>query len=149
MFKMEGKKSEDYIDDCVNVPSPIIDSNFKIIFGNNPDITKSLLNSLLYPKDNNIIKVEYLTGELLQKITQFPEQVNLNSLDSIRADILCKCTLRNKFSDESQNNSEESNESEESLDEEDEKINLDEEQDFLNKKVEEENKKKNLIKKKN
>lgn len=149
LFKMEGKKSEDYIDDCINLPSPIIDSNFKLVFGNNPDITKSLLNSLLYPKDNNIIKVEYLTGELLQKITQFPEQVSLNSLDSIRADILCKCTLRNKFWDESQNNSEESNESEESLDEEDEKINLDEEQDFLSKKVEEENKIQNDMNKEN
>ena len=139
LFEMEGQKSQNYIDDYINVPSPIIDNNFKQVFGNNPDITRSLLNSLLYPKDNSIIKVEYLPSELPGKIAQYPEQQNLNSLDSIRVDILCKCTLGNEIPDESQKDSEEKNEPEENLDEEDEKLDLDEEEDFLNNKIEKEN----------
>ena len=139
LFEMEGQKSQNYIDDYINVPSPIIDNNFKQVFGNNPDITRSLLNSLLYPKDNSIIKVEYLPSELSGKIAQYPEQQNLNSLDSIRVDILCKCILRNEIPDESQKDSEEKNEPEENLDEEDEKLDLDEEEDFLNNKIEKEN----------
>jgi len=149
IFEMEGKKSQKYKDDSINIPSPIIDNNFKQVFGNNPDITKSLLNSLLYPKDNKIIKVEYLPGELPGEITQYPEQVSLNSLDSIRVDILCKCTLENKILEESQNDSEEENGSNENQDEEDEKLDLDEEIEFSNIKVEKEKTKQNDMNKEN
>ena len=93
VFKMEGKNKKTIYKNLVNIPSPIIDTNFKQVFAHNPEITKSLLNSLIYPNDNNIIKVEYLPGELSGKINQYPGEAKLYSFDSLRFDILCKCTL--------------------------------------------------------
>ena len=94
VFVMQGFNEDISRKNCINIPSPIIDNNFKQVFGNNPEITKSLLNSILYPNDNNIIKVEFLPEELPAEITKFPEEVKFNFLDSLRVNILCKCSFR-------------------------------------------------------
>lgn len=60
VFEMEGETTEKYKDDYIDMPSPINYNNFKQVFEYNPEITKSLLNSLLFPQDNNIIKIEYI-----------------------------------------------------------------------------------------
>ena len=103
LFKMENE--EDYKSESINIPSPIIDNNFKQVFRNNPEITKSLLNSLIYPVHNSIDEVIIISGELPGKINKYPEPANTYSQDSLRADILCKCILKDEIYDEEQNNS--------------------------------------------
>jgi len=140
VFEMAGETTEKYKDDYIDMPSPINYNNFKHVFEYNPEITKSLLNSLLYPKDNNIITVEYIPRKQPEKKTDFPEPLNLESLDSLRADILCKCTLKNEIKEESQSDSDKVNEANESQNEENEKLDLKNEmKDFLEKKEKEEN----------
>lgn len=91
-FKMED--NTEFLDKVyMNIPKPITDTNFKQVFGNNPEIAKSLLNSFLFPKTNKIKDIKYLSGELSGKIGVFPEPVNTNDFDSLRVDILCRCTL--------------------------------------------------------
>ena len=52
-FEMKGE-NDLLLDHYDKVPSPVIDNTFQKIFGQNNDITKSLLNSLLYPTKQEI-----------------------------------------------------------------------------------------------
>ena len=98
-FVMEGKKGGKLIKTyniVVKIASPIVDNNFKQVFGKKEKITRSLLNSLLYPVTNDIIEVEFLPLELPGKISEYPKKVKLYGLDSLRVDVLCKCKLKNE-----------------------------------------------------
>ena len=106
-YKFKMKKGKVLSQDSyINIPNPIIDNMFKQVFARNTEITKSLLNSFLYPKEENIIKVEFLPTEIPGHIELFPEPIKLNSLDSIRVDVLCKCTLRDDAQIEKENKTE-------------------------------------------
>ena len=91
--KQKNKKDikKDYF---ISIPNPTIDNNFKQIFGKNPKITRSLLNSFLFPKDKKIKSIEYISGEIPGEIAKYPENLKRYSLDSIRVDILCKCFIK-------------------------------------------------------
>ena len=104
IFRMN--KGKDLIENSyINIPNPIIDNSFKQIFGKNNEITKCLLNSILYPNEEKIEKVEFLTNDLPGRIPKYPEPLTLNSLDSIRVDVLCKCFLKNEeFEEEGKKN---------------------------------------------
>jgi len=131
-FKMKKGKALS-LDSYINIPNPIIDNMFKQVFAKNTEISKSLLNSFLYPKEESIIKVEFLPTEIPGHIEVFPEPIKLNSLDSIRVDVLCKCTLKddaqtekvnNKINDlESEEENKEDKANEEMEDEKNEEIN--------------------------
>ena len=85
----------------IYIPSPFVDNNFKAVFAYNAEIAESLINSLLFPLDNLIVTVEYLPSDLPRIIAQFPEEARLFGYDSLRANVLCKCTLkREKVNDE-------------------------------------------------
>ena len=102
-FKMEDETElTDKI--YMNIPKPITDTNFKQVFGQNPGIAQSLLNSFLFPKTKKIKDVEYLSGELSGKIGVFPEPVNTNDFDSLRVDILSRCILNEENSSEDNEN---------------------------------------------
>ena len=76
-FVMEGKKGGILIKTyniVVKIASPIVDNNFKQVFGKKEKITRSLLNSLLYPVTNDIIEVEFLPLELPGKISEYPKK---------------------------------------------------------------------------
>jgi len=109
-FQMEDKK--DLLDKiCINIPKPITEINFKQVFGKNPEIAISLLNSFLFPKTNKIKGIEYLSGELPRKIDAFPEIEYTNDFDLLRVDIFCRCTLEvencgEKNKEDSKDNSE-------------------------------------------
>ena len=77
----------------MNIPKPITDTNFKQVFGKNPEIAKSLINSFLFPKTKKIKRVEYLSGELPGRIGAYPEDVNNKDFELLRVDILCRCIL--------------------------------------------------------
>lgn len=86
-FKMD--QGIDYIDEdgYMEVTSPVIDNAFQKIFGQNEDITKDLINSIIYPKKERIKKITFLP-------TNYPGPVDAqNSTSSIRVDVLCKCDL--------------------------------------------------------
>lgn len=72
----------------IEVTSPVIDNTFQKIFGENETITKSLLNSLLYPKNERINKIDFLPTNRPGKIS------DKYSYGSIRTDVLCKCYLK-------------------------------------------------------
>ena len=87
IFKME---KDNYLVDkkgYFEVTNPVLDNAFQKIFGENENITKDLLNSIIYPKNNRIQKITLLptnyAGPLYAK----------HSLGSIRADVLCRCDL--------------------------------------------------------
>ena len=84
-FMNEGKNLID--NTYIEVTSPIIDNTFQKIFGENEQITKSLLNSLIYPEKERINKIEFLPTNRPGKIGE------KNSFYSIRTDVLCKCYL--------------------------------------------------------
>lgn len=85
-FKMsDGHNLIEY--SMIELPSPIYDNSFKNIFGNKKNITKSFLNSIMYPSDKRIIDVTFLPTNLPGDITQ------LYSEGSIIADVLCKCIV--------------------------------------------------------
>lgn len=100
VFKLEGNKKDLKDKELIRIPSPIIDYNFKAVLANHPEITESMLNSIFYPNNNLIIKVEYLPTDLQGNIPQYPENSKLYGLDSLRADILCKCTLKKEVKEE-------------------------------------------------
>ena len=77
----------------MNIPRPITDTNFKQVFGKNPEIAKSLINSSLFPKTKKIKSIKYLSGELPGRIGAYPEDVNTKDFDLLRVDILCRCIL--------------------------------------------------------
>ena len=88
-FKIKGRKDL-LLDHYDEVPSPAIDNIFQKIFGQNNDITKSLLNSLLYLTKYEIETVEFI-------LTNFLGPIDLEkSLYSLRTDVVCQCTLKNK-----------------------------------------------------
>lgn len=92
-FQMENenvlKDEEGYIE----VTSPAIDNTFQTIFGQNENITKDLLNSIIYPNEDRIKKVTFLP-------TNYSGQIGTKfSLGSIRADVLCKCVLQEDEND--------------------------------------------------
>ena len=102
-FVMEGNKGGKWnktYDIVFNIKNPIIDYNFEKVFGKKENITKSLLNSLLYPNSNDIIEVEFLPLELTGITPEFNEKVFFLSLDSLRVDILCKCKLKYEIKEE-------------------------------------------------
>ena len=105
-FQMEDKT--EYFDKIyMNIPKPITDTNFKQVFGKNPEIAISLINSFLFPKTNKIKSIEYLSGELPGKIGSYPEPVNTKDYDLLRVDILCRCKLDEEDREEdSEDNSE-------------------------------------------
>ena len=105
-FQMEDKT--EYFDKIyMNIPKPITDTNFKQVFGKNPEIAISLINSFLFPKTNKIKSIEYLSGELPGKIGSYPEPVKTKGYDLLRVDILCRCKLDEEDKEEdSENNNE-------------------------------------------
>ena len=105
-FQMEDKT--EYLDKIyMNIPKPITDTNFKQVFGKNPEIAISLINSFLFPKTNKIKSIEYLSGELSRRIGAYPEPVNIKDYDLLRVDILCRCILDEEDREEdSEDNSE-------------------------------------------
>ena len=93
-FKME--KENDLVDKegYIEVTNPVIDFAFQKIFGQNENITKDLLNSIIYPKKNRIQKLIFLP-------TNYTDPVySKYSLGSIRVDALCKCNLYQEKNDE-------------------------------------------------
>ena len=76
-----------YVDSFIEVTSPVLDNSFQTIIGQNAEIAKDLLNSIIYPEDKKIKKIEYLK-------TNFPGEIGTqHSLGSIRTDVLCKCII--------------------------------------------------------
>ena len=98
LYEMKDKNNklryEEY-DKIINIPSPIVYNNFKEVFAKDPEITKSMLNDVIYPETKEILDLEFIPTEMPGIITEYPQQIKLYSLDSLRADILCKCKLRN------------------------------------------------------
>ena len=69
------------------VANPILDNSFQKIFGYNNKITKSLLNSLIFPISKKIRCVQFLP-------TNIPGKIGArHSSRSIRCDVLCRCIL--------------------------------------------------------
>lgn len=98
-FQMEDKT--ELLDKIyMNIPKPITDINFKEVFGKNPEIAKSLINSFLFPKTNKIKNIEYISLELQRKIGVFPEAPNKYDFDLLRVDIFFRCTLDEERSKE-------------------------------------------------
>ena len=85
-FKMSDKKFLRK-DNIAKISNPIIDNNFQMVFGKYPEITKNLLNSLLYPQSKQIKDVKYLPQNIPGQLGE------RNSLNSVRFDVLCKCEL--------------------------------------------------------
>lgn len=73
----------------VNIANPTIDNAFKKVFYTENEITRSFLNSILFPNSNKIIKVEFLPSEM-------PGNYSYYSTGSIRFDCLCRCKLTGK-----------------------------------------------------
>ena len=146
VFKMNDK--EEYKSESINIPNPLIKHNLQLVFANNPEITKSLLNSLLYPEDNNIIEVTYLSDELYEKINKNKIQMKFNNPELLRVDILCKCKLKIKNNNELENNILEKDKEEKNNGENDNMNLIDTEKkikDCNNKKEDEEDKKENYL----
>ena len=81
----------------MNIPKPITDTNFKQVFGKNPEIAKSLINSFLFPKTKKIKSIKYLSGELPGRIGAYPEDVNTKDFDLLRVDIYWKRMTEKKI----------------------------------------------------
>lgn len=112
IFESSDKKEKNITHMCyLNFPNPIMPNCFMLVFDYNPNITKSLLNSFLFPEDKRIVNVKYPAKNYKKMI--FPEPLKYDSLDSIRIDILCECTLKDKYNEKKEG---------ESYDEEDENI---------------------------
>ena len=98
LYEMKDKNNqlryEEY-DKFINIPSPIVVNNFIEVFAKAPEITKSMLNDVIYPETKEILDLEFIPTEMPGIITEYPLQVKLYCLDSLSADILCKCKLRN------------------------------------------------------
>ena len=97
------------------VADPTYDLTFKKLFKENPDLLRSLLNSLFYPKcslrrydDVMIRKVEILDGEQIKEKSLDDEEGEEektrsetgNSLQRYICDIACKCTVNSKNGNE-------------------------------------------------
>ena len=54
----------------------------------------NLLNKIIFPKSHNILKVTYLPEIVPDDITKVPAPIKAYGADSIRVDVLCKCTLK-------------------------------------------------------
>ena len=95
-FEIKDKKGIKIFNNkyLISIPNPIIDNNFRQVFGQNPDITKDLLNKIIFPKSHNILKVTYLPEIVPDDITKVPAPIKAYGADSIRVDVLCKCTLK-------------------------------------------------------
>ena len=131
VFGMDGYKRKTKYPEVIQIPSPITDNNFKQVFGKHEEIARSLLNSLLYPNSNDIIKVEYLPSELPGKIDEYPEEAKLYSLDSLRFDVLCKCKLNDDKKEEEQIQGEDDDENDQ-IKEEDKDEMIDESDEYEN-----------------
>lgn len=85
VFDMEGEKplKEAY---RMEIADPTIDNSFKRVFYTKPEITKSFLNSLLFPRNERIKDLMFLPSEC-------PGQAGSYSEGSIRMDCPCKCKL--------------------------------------------------------
>jgi hypothetical protein len=81
----------------MNIPKPITDNNFKQVFGKNPEIAKSLINSFLFSKTKKIKRIKYLSGELPGRIGAYPEDVNTKDFDLLRVDIYWKRMTEKKI----------------------------------------------------
>ena len=57
---------EEY-DKFINIPSPIVDNNFKEVFAKDPEITKSMLNDVIYPETKEILELEFIPTEMSGK----------------------------------------------------------------------------------
>ena len=93
-FKM--KEEDDFVDKegYIEVTSPVIDNAFQKIFGQNENITKDLLNSIIFPNKDRIKQITFLP-------TNYAGPVDKKySFDSIRADVLCKCYLSKDQNDD-------------------------------------------------
>ena len=86
-FKMEKQNNLVDEDGYIEVTSPVIDNSFQQIFGHNENITKDLLNSIMYPKKDRIKELTFLS-------TNYAGEINAKySLGFIRVDVLCRCDL--------------------------------------------------------
>jgi hypothetical protein len=86
-FKMKQRKSLVDKEGYIEVTSPVIDNSFQKIFGQDENITKDLLNSIIYPKKDRIKNITFLPSNYAGEIN------SKYSLSSLRVDVLCKCDL--------------------------------------------------------
>lgn len=70
----------------LNIANPTIDNCFKKMFYSKSEITKSFLNSILFPKDKRITDITFLP-------TERPGEAESYAEGSIRMDCVCKCKL--------------------------------------------------------
>ena len=78
LFEMEDKnnklKYKEY-DELINIPSPIVDNNFKEVFAIDPEITKSMLNDAMYPESKEILELEFIQTEIPGIIVEYPQKI--------------------------------------------------------------------------
>ena len=102
LFEIKGKNNKlkyKKYDERIDIPNLIVDMNLYQVFVKNPEITKNMLNNVIYPDSNEIIDLEYISTDLLSDIIFEFRQNGYGKfyfLDSLKADILCKCKLKNE-----------------------------------------------------
>ena len=85
IFEMKNPKKNLHFNSYIEIADPTVDNSFKKLFLKNEDLTKSLLNDLLFSGRERITQIQFMPNE--------EPGVGPFGTGSIRMDIVCKCKL--------------------------------------------------------